>query len=66
MPILERLTDGWVNENVGLFLLLEQLAERGDITRLGAGLETVGGRRTGTWPKVIMQLKYWVVTVGVR
>ena len=57
MPILEQLTAGYVNDNVGLFLLSEKLAESGDIMRLGAGLATVGGRRTGTWPKVITRLK---------
>ena len=64
MPILEQLTAGWVNDNVGLFFLSEQLAERADITQLGAGLVTVGGRRTGTLSKVITKLKDWVVAVG--
>ena len=64
MPIFERLTAGWFNDNVGLLLLLEQLAERGEITRLGAGLLTVGVRQTGMWPKVITQLINWVIAVG--
>ena len=53
VPIFERLTAGWVNDNVGLFFLLEKVAERGNITRLGAGLPTVVGRQTGTRPQVI-------------
>ena len=53
VPIFERLTDGWVNDGVGLFLLLEKVAERGDTTRLGAGLPTVVGIWTGTRPQVI-------------
>ena len=64
MPILELLTAGWVNDNVGLFFLSENLAERGDMMRLGAGLVTVWGGRTGMWPKVITRLKDWVVAVG--
>ena len=64
MPIFERLTAGWVNDDVGLFFLLEQLAKSGDITRLGAGLPAVGGRRTGTWPQVIARLQNWFVAVG--
>ena len=64
MTILERLTAGWVNDNVGFFFLLEKLAERGNKTRLGAGMETVGWRRTGTWTKVITRLKDGVFAVG--
>ena len=63
MTILERLNAGWVNDNVGFLFLLEQLGEHGDKTRLGAGMETVGGRWTGTWTKVITRLKYGVVAV---
>ena len=64
MPLFERLTVGWVDDNVGLFFLLDKVAERGDITRLGAGLPTVVGRRTGKRPQVIAQLQNWVVMVG--
>ena len=64
MLIFERLTAGWVNENVVLFLLLEKVAESGDITRLGDGLPTVVGRRTGTRLQVIARFQNWVVTVG--
>ena len=53
VPIFERLTAGWVDDEVGLFLLLGKVAERGDITGLGAALPTVVGRRTGTKPHVI-------------
>ena len=64
MSIFERLTAGWVNDDVVLFLFLKQVFERGDITRLGAGLTTVAGRRTGTRPQVIARLQNWVVMVG--
>ena len=64
MTILKRLTDVWVNEKVGFFFLSENLAERGDKTRLGAGMEMVGGRRKGMWTKVITRMKDWVVAVG--
>ena len=64
MPIFERLTIGWVNEDVGLLFLLYQVVERGNITWLGAGLPTVVGRRTGIWPQVIAGFQNWVVTVG--
>ena len=64
MPIFERLTAVWVNDDVGLFLLLEQVAERGDITRLGGGLPTVVRRQTGTWLQVISRLQNWVAKVG--
>ena len=64
VPIFERLTTGWVNDNIGLFFLLEQFYESGNITLLGSGLPMVGGRRTGMWPKVIGQLKNWVFTLG--
>ena len=63
MLIFESLTAGWINDNVGLFFLLKQFAERGNIMRLGGGLPTVVGIRTGTWPKVITRLKDWVVAV---
>ena len=36
VTIFERLTSGWVDDDVGLFLLLEKVAECGDIMRLGA------------------------------
>ena len=64
MTILERLTAGWVNDNIVFFFLPEQLAERGDKMRLGAVMETVGGRWVGTWKKVITILKDGVVAVG--
>ena len=57
MPIFERLTSGWVDDDVGLFFSLEKVAERGDIMQLGAGLPTVVGRRTRTRPQVIARLK---------
>ena len=57
VPIFERLTAGWVNANVGLLFLLEKVAERGDITRLGAGLPTVVGMRTETRLKVMARLQ---------
>ena len=63
VPIFERLTAGWVNDNVGLFFLLDKVAERGNIMRLGDGSPTVGQRRTGMWPQVIVQLQNWVVMV---
>ena len=63
VSIFERLIAGWFNDDVGLFFLLEHVAERGDIIRLGAGLPTVVGRWTGTWPQVIARLQNWVVTV---
>ena len=53
VPIFERLTAGWVDDDVGLFFLLKKVAEGGDITRLGAGLPTVVGKRKGTRPQVI-------------
>ena len=36
VTIFERLTAGWVDDDVGLFLLLEKVAECDDIMRLGA------------------------------
>ena len=48
LPIFERLTTSWVDEDVGLFFLLEKVSEGGDVTRLGAALSTVVGRRMGT------------------
>ena len=48
VPIFERLTAVWFDDNVGLFFLLEKVAERGNITRLGSRLPTVVERRTGT------------------
>ena len=54
VPIFERLTAGWVDDDVDLFFLLEKVAEGGDITRLGAALPTVVGRRTGTRLQVIV------------
>ena len=53
MPIFERLISGWVDDKVGLFFLLEKVAERGNITRLGAALPTVVGRQKGMRPQVI-------------
>ena len=53
MLIFKCLTSGWVNDDVVWFLLLEKVADPGDITRLGAGLPMVVGRRTGTRPQVI-------------
>ena len=44
--LFKRLTDGWVDDDVGLFLLLEKVAESGNITRLGAAFPTVVGRWT--------------------
>ena len=64
MPIFERLTAGWVNDDVGLFFLLEQVDKCGDIMRLGTGFPTVGGIRMGTWPQVIVRLQKWIVSVG--
>ena len=64
MTILEQLTDGWVNDNVGFFFLSEQLAECGNKKRLGGGMETVGERRTHMWKKVITILKDRVIAVG--
>ena len=64
VPIFERLTDVWFDDDVGLFLLLEKVAERCDVTRLVAGLPTVVGIRTGTRPQVIARLQNWVVMVG--
>ena len=66
VPIFERLTAGWVDDDVGLFFLLDKVAERGNITRLGAVLTKVVWRLTGTRPQVIAQLQNWVVMVGVR
>ena len=63
VPIFECLTAGWVNYDVGLFFLLEKVAKRGDITRLGASLPNVVGRRTWMWRQVIARLQNWVVTV---
>ena len=57
VPIFERLTAGWVNDDAGLFFLLEKVAERDDISQLGAGLSTVGWIRTGTWLQVIVLLQ---------
>ena len=56
VPIFERLTDGWFNDDIGLFFLLEKVAECGNITRLGAGLTKVVWRRTGTRLQVIERL----------
>ena len=64
VPIFERLTAGWVDDNVGLFLLLEKVAERGDITWLGVALTTVVGKQMGTRPQVVARLENWVVMVG--
>ena len=63
MTILDQFTAVCVNGNVGFFFLSEQLADHGNKTRLGLGMETVGGKRTGTWTKVIRRLKNGVVTV---
>ena len=40
------------------------MAERGAITLLGAGVTTVVGRLTGSWPKAITLLINWVIVVG--
>ena len=61
--ILKQLIAGWVNDNVGFSFLLENLDERGNKTRLGAGMEKVGGRWTGILTKVITRLKDGVVAV---
>ena len=63
MPIFERLTAGWFDDDVGLFFLLEKVAELSDIMRFGAKLPTVVGRRTGTRPQVIARLQKWVIMV---
>ena len=63
VPIFERLTAGWVNDDVGLLFLLEKVSEGGNITRLGAGLSAVVGIRTGTRPQVIARFQNWVLTV---
>ena len=47
VPILEGLTNGWVNDNVGLFFLLEQVAECGNITWLGAACQWLEGDGRG-------------------
>ena len=52
-PIFEHLTAGWVDDNVGLFFLLNKLAEVVNITQFGAALPTVLGRRKGTRQHVI-------------
>ena len=54
VPIFKRLTAGWVDDDIGLFFLLEKVADGGNITRLGAALPTVVGRRMGTRPQVIV------------
>ena len=64
VPIFERLTAGWIDDDVGLFFLLEKVAERSNIIRLDAALLTVVRIRTGTRPHVIAQLQNWVVMVG--
>ena len=64
--IFKRLTVGWVNDNVGFFFLLYQLAECDNKPRFGASMEIVGGRRTGKWTKVITRLKEGVVAVGLN
>ena len=53
VPTFERLTAGWVDDDIGLFFLLEKVAEGGNITRLGAALPKVVGRRTRMRPQVI-------------
>ena len=53
MPIFEGLTAGWVDDYVGLFLLIDEVDKGGNITRLGAALPTVVWRRTGTRMQVI-------------
>ena len=53
VPIFERLTAGWVDDDVGLFFFINKVAEGGDIMRLGAALPTVVRRWTETRPQVI-------------
>ena len=53
VPIFEGLTTGWVDDDVGLFFLMDKLAEGGDITRLCAALPAVVRRWTGTRSQVI-------------
>ena len=50
VSIFERLTAGWVDDDVRLLFLLENVAEGGNITRLGAALPTVVGTRMGKSP----------------
>ena len=54
MPIFERLTAGWVDDDVGLFFFMNKVAEGGDIMRLGAAFPTVVRIWTGTRPQVIL------------
>ena len=47
MPIFECLAAGWVDDNVGLSLLMDKVAEGSDITRLCSALPVVVRRWTG-------------------
>ena len=53
VPIFKRLTAGRVDDDIGLYFLLEKVADGGNITRLGAALPTVVGIQTGMRPHVI-------------
>ena len=54
MPIFECLTAGWVDENVGLFFLMDKVAEGGNITRLCVALSAVVRSWTETRLQVIL------------
>ena len=47
VPIFECLAAGWVDGNVGLFLLMDKVVEGGNIPRLCATLSVVVRRWTG-------------------
>ena len=48
VPIFECLVDSWVDENIGLFFLIDMVDEGGNIMWLCAALPEVVRRWTGT------------------
>ena len=48
MPIFECLAAGWVDDDVGLFFLMDKVDESGDIPRLLAALPAVVKIWTGS------------------
>ena len=53
MPIFEGVTAGWVDDDVGLLLFMDKVAEGGDIMGLCDALPAVVRKRTGTKSQVI-------------